>query len=121
MELPLASARCELRAAIHFLSAKGTTPIDIHHQLCKVYGPQCMDVKNVLKWIREFMYGDTDIHDEQCSGQSLVSAEIIAKVELEQEMLENRRVTVRELCESISEISKSTIGNVAEEFYDKGI
>ena len=40
-----------------FLSAKGTIPIDIHCQLYEVYGPQCMDVKNVRKWVREFIYG----------------------------------------------------------------
>ena len=45
------------------------------------------------------MYGHTDDHDEQCSGQPLVSTETIAKVE--QEMLEDRRVTVRELCKQI--------------------
>ena len=36
-------------------------------------------------------------------------------------MLEDRHVTVRELCERIPEVSKSTTGNVAGEFYDKGI
>ena len=93
MELPHASpARCELHAVIHFLSAKGTTPVDIHRQLCEVYGPQCMDIKNMQKWVREFMYRCIDIHDEQRCGQPLVSAETIAKVE--QEMLEDRRVIV---------------------------
>ena len=58
LELPLASpTSCELHAVICFLSAKGTIPIDIHHQLCEVYGPQSMDIKNVQKWVREFMYG----------------------------------------------------------------
>ena len=74
MELPLTSpARYELCAVIRFLSAKGTTAIDIHRQLCKVYGPQCMDVKNVRKWVREFMYGCTDVHDQQHSGWPSVS------------------------------------------------
>ena len=122
MELPLASpARCELRAVICFSSAKCTTPIDIHRQLCEVYGPQCIDVKNVQKWVREFMYGQTDIHDVQRSGRPLILAETIAKVEQEQEMLEDRHVTVHELCERVPEVSKSTIGNVAGEFYDKNI
>ena len=67
------------------------------------------------------MYGHTDFHDEQCSSRPLVLAETIAKVEQEQEMLEERHVTVRELCEQIPEVSKSTIDNVAGEFYDKGI
>ena len=80
-----------------------------------------MDVKNIQKWVREFMYGRTDVHDEQHSGRPLVSAETIAKVEQEQEMLEHRHVKVHELCEWIPEVSKSTIGNVAGEFYDKGI
>ena len=107
MELPLASpARCELRALNRFLSAKGTTPIDIHRQLCEAYGPQCKDVKNMRKWVREFMYGRTDVHDELRCGLPSVSAKIIAKVE--QEMLEDRRVTVCELCKWIPEVSKST-------------
>ena len=67
------------------------------------------------------MYGCTYVHDEQCSGRPSVLAKTIAKVEQEQEMLEDRHVSVRKLCEQIPEISKSTIGNVAGEFYDKGI
>ena len=102
MGLPITSpARCELHAVICFLSTKGTIPIDIHRQLCEVYGPQFMDVKNVRKLVREFMYGRTDIHNEQHSGRPLVSAKTIAKVE--QEMLEDQRVTIRELCELIPE------------------
>ena len=62
-----------------------------------------------------------DVYDEQCSGQPSVSAETIAKVKQQQEMLEDQHVTVRELCEQISEVSKSSIGNVTGEFYDKGI
>ena len=88
MELSLVSpARCELRAIIRFLSEKCTTPIGIHRQLCEVYGPQCMAVKNVRKWVREFMYGRTDVHDELRSGRLSVSVETIAKVEQELEML----------------------------------
>ena len=56
------------------------------------------------------MYGHTDIYDEQCSGQPSVSAETIAKVE--QEMSEDRHVTVCELCKRIPEVSKSTIDKI---------
>ena len=106
---------------IRFLSVNGTTPIDIQRQLCEVYGPQCMDIKNVQKWVREFMYGRTDFQDKQRFGRPLVLAETIAKVEQEQEMFEDRHVTVHELCERIPEVSKSAIGNVSGDFYDKGI
>ena len=67
------------------------------------------------------MYGRTDVHDEQHSGPPSVSAKTIAKVEQEQEMLEDRRVTAHEMCKQIPEVSKSTIGKVAGEFNDKGI
>ena len=40
--------------------------------------------------VREFMYGRIDVHDEQHSGRPSVSAKTIAKVEQEQEMLEDR-------------------------------
>ena len=71
-----------------------------------------MDVKNVRKWVREVMYGCTDVHDEQRSGWPSVSVEPIAKEQQEQEMLEDRHVTVRELCERIPEVSKSTIDKI---------
>ena len=52
------SFSCQVRVACSnlFLSSKGTTPIDTHRQLWEVYGLQYMDVKNVQKWVREFMY-----------------------------------------------------------------
>ena len=80
-----------------------------------------MDIKNVRKWVSEFMYGHTDVHDEQHSGRPSVSAKTITKMEQEQEMPEDQHVRVRNLCERIPEVSKSTIGNVAGEFYDKGV
>ena len=65
-------------------------------------------------------YSCTDVHDEQHSGRPSILAETITKVEQEQEMLENRHVTVRELCILSPDVSKSTIGNVVGELYDKG-
>ena len=56
------------------------------------------------------MYECKDVHDEQRSGLSSVSAETIAK--MEQEMLEDRRMTVCELHERIPEVSKSTIDKI---------
>ena len=117
MELPLASpTRCELHAVIRFLSAKDTTPIYIHRQLCEVHESQCKDVKTCESGSESSC---TDFHDKQRSGWPSVSAKTIAKVE--QEMLEDWHVIVRKLCERIPEVSKSTIGNMAGKLYDKGI
>ena len=59
------------------------------------------------------MYGRTDVHDEQRSGWPSVLAETIAKVE--QEMLEDRHVTVRKLCKWNPEMSKSMIDKILTE------
>ena len=58
MELPLSiTMKCEVRAVIQFLNAKGNTPTEIDHQLTEVYGETCMDIKNIRKWCREFPFG----------------------------------------------------------------
>jgi transposase len=71
-----------------------------------------MSVQHVSKWCREFKDGHTDVHDEQRSGRPLVSEETIAKVE--ETMPKVRRVTVRELCEMILDVSKTCIDKIAE-------
>ncbi|XP_064479391.1 histone-lysine N-methyltransferase SETMAR-like [Ornithodoros turicata] len=111
MELPLdATAKCELRAVIRFLNAKGVQPIEIHRQLVEVYGGSCMGVKNVRKWCREFAAGRTEIHDEQRSGRPSISDETVTKVE--QAMREDRRVTLDDLNILVPEVSRSTIHRV---------
>jgi hypothetical protein len=67
---------------IRSLCAKNTAPVDIHSQLCEVYG-------------------------EKRSGWPSVSDETIAKVE--ETMLKDRRVTIQELCEMIPDVSKPCI------------
>lgn len=114
MELLLAAtARCEVRAVIRFLNAKGVKPIEIHRQLTEVYGESCMDVKNVRKWCREFTAGRTEIHDEERSGRPSISDETVAKVE--QIMRQDRRITLDDLCILVPEVSRSTIHRILTE------
>jgi len=113
MELPLAApAKCEVRAVIRFLNAKGVNPIEIHRQLTEVYGESCMDVKNVRKWCREFPAGRTEIHVEERSGRSSISDERVAMVE--QIMRQDRRITLADLCILVPEVSRSTIGRTSD-------
>jgi [histone H3]-lysine36 N-dimethyltransferase SETMAR len=114
MELPLASpASCELRSVIRFLAAKKKSAKEIHEELCQVYGEECMSSGMVRRWVRDFKNGRTDVHDEARAGRPSVSDETIAKVEAT--MLEDRRITVRELCEKIPEVSKTTIDKILTE------
>jgi hypothetical protein len=59
-----------------------------------------MSIQHVRKWCREFNDGRTNVHDEQRFGRPSVSDKTIAK---------DRRVTVRELCEMIPDVSKICI------------
>ncbi|GFU20376.1 mariner Mos1 transposase [Trichonephila clavipes] len=67
----------------------------------------------VRRWVRDFKNGRTDVHDEARAGRPSASDETIAKVEAA--MLEDRRTTVRELCEKIPEVSKTTIDKILTE------
>ncbi|XP_071037147.1 protein GVQW3-like [Parasteatoda tepidariorum] len=93
-----------------FFSAKNVPPVVIHSQLCEAYGEECMSVQHVRKWCREFKNGLTDAHDEQRSGRPSFSDEAIAK--LEEAILKDRRVKVRDLSEMIPVVSKSCIHNI---------
>ena len=111
MDLPLPSpAKCELHSVIRFLSAKNTTPVDIHSQLCEVYGDKCMTIKHVRKWCKWFKEGRKDVHDERRSGRPSTSDEMVAQVE--KTMLRDRRLTTYELSEMIPDVSKSNIHRI---------
>ena len=52
-------ADCEVRAVKRFLCAKGLKPIDIHREICAVYGKNIMSDGMVRKWVRAFKDGRT--------------------------------------------------------------
>ncbi|UYV62960.1 hypothetical protein LAZ67_2002627 [Cordylochernes scorpioides] len=68
-------------------------------------------------WVREFKNGRTDVHDEPRAGRPSVSDETIAKVEAA--MLEDRRVTVRKLCDLVPDVSKTTIDKILREHLEE--
>ncbi|KAL4126321.1 hypothetical protein QTP88_010543 [Uroleucon formosanum] len=87
-----AHAQCELRAVIRFLHSRGETPAAIHRQLCTSYGSTSMSIKNLRK-----------------SGRPSVSDNLQEQVE--SELREDRRVTVRELEEKL-QIPKSSLHRI---------
>ena len=108
MEILLSTtAKCEVRAIIQVLNAEGNTPIEIHHQLRKVYGESCIDIKSIRKWCREFTFGRSEIHDEERSGRPSTCKETVAKVE--ESLRKDRRVSPDDLYVSIPEVSRTVI------------
>lgn len=113
MDLPIAvPAKCGLREVIRFLTARKVPPIGIHSQLCQVYGEGCMDIKNVRKWVREFKQGRTNIHDEERSGRPTTAITDAMVEKIDGLVRENRRITTRELCLLVPDISKGSIQTI---------
>ena len=58
------AADCEIRSVIRFWNARNVLPSEIHHQICQVYGDNAMSDGMVRKWVRMFIEGRENVHDE---------------------------------------------------------
>ncbi|GBN12085.1 hypothetical protein AVEN_51072-1 [Araneus ventricosus] len=99
-------ADCGVRSVIRFLNANNVN--EIHRQLVEIYGENVMTDGMVRKWVRQFIDGRTNVHDEVRSGRpSVVNDGLVAKVN--EKIREKRRFTIRMLCDEFSQISKSAL------------
>ena len=53
-------ADCEIRSVFRYLSAKGVKSVEIHRNICEVYGQNTMSDGMVRKWVRAFKDGHDD-------------------------------------------------------------
>jgi hypothetical protein len=51
------STSCEIRTVISFLHAKSMTAVEIHPELCTLYGQNVMSEETVRQWCRMFQGG----------------------------------------------------------------
>ncbi|KAJ4439498.1 hypothetical protein ANN_07622 [Periplaneta americana] len=104
-------AACEVRSVIKFFNAQSIAPIEIHRQLCQVYGPNIMSKQMVRRWCKQFSEGRQSVHDEERSGRpSLINDD---RVELmRQSIMENRRFTITELSSHFLQISRSLLHEI---------
>jgi hypothetical protein len=58
-------ASCEIRAIIRFLHAKNLRAVEIHHELCMVYGQNGISEETVRQWCTKFKDGQTNVHNEE--------------------------------------------------------
>jgi transposase len=86
------AATCELRSVIRFLNAKNIKPVDIHRQICEVYGENAMSDSMVRRWMRLFNEGRTNVHDEERTGRPSLISDVLVQ-EIEKKIHENRRFT----------------------------
>ncbi|GBO28606.1 hypothetical protein AVEN_260367-1 [Araneus ventricosus] len=101
-------ADCEVRSVIRFFNPNNVKQAEINRQLIEIYGENVMTDGMVRKWVRPFNDGRTNVHDEARSGQpSVVSDGLVAKVN--EKIRENRRFTIRMLCDEFPQISKAVL------------
>jgi hypothetical protein len=98
-------ASCEVRLVIRFLLVENHRPIEIHRQLCKVYGNNVMSEGGVRQWRIMFKNGHTNVHDEERSGRpTMVTDELVTLVN--EKIDENRHFTITELTLEFPQISR---------------
>lgn len=57
------SSKKEVHSVIKFLSSKGLNPLDIHCEVCTVYGHKCVCKAEVYNWVIKFKTDITSLHD----------------------------------------------------------
>jgi transposase len=57
-------------------------PVDIHRQLCEVYGEHAISDSMVRRWVRHFNEGRENVQDDPRSGRpSVVNEDLMRAVE----------------------------------------
>jgi len=86
-------------------------PIEIHHQICKVYGDNAMNDGMVRKFVRIFNEGRENVHDEARSERpSLVNVDLVRKVN--ERVRDDRRFTVSDLSLHFPQISRTLLYDI---------
>ena len=102
---------CEIRSVIRFLCSRNVLPIQIHHQICQLYGDNAMNDGMVRKWVRMFNERRENVHDEARNGRpSLVNDGLVRKVN--ERVRDDRRFTVSDLSLHFPQISKTLLYDI---------
>ena len=104
-----APADCEVRSVLKVLNAQGIA-IEIHRQLCEVYGPNVMNKKMVGRWYRQFTAGRQCVHAERSGTPSIITDDLVELVR--ERLMENRLFTIMELSNNFPQISRSLLHKI---------
>jgi transposase len=71
-----------MRSVTRFLNARNMKPVDIHRQLCEVYGEHAMSGSVVKKRVRHFNERRENVHDAPRRGRpAVVNEDLVRAVE----------------------------------------
>jgi hypothetical protein len=75
-------ASCKIYAFTHLLHALNMSAMEIHHELCMVYGQNVVSGRIVRKWCRKFKDDQTKVYDDEQSGwPSVMSDDFVQSVD----------------------------------------
>jgi histone-lysine N-methyltransferase SETMAR len=109
--------KTEYRAVIKFFVKEGLTPKKIHSKFIKVYGDFPPPFQTIKKWAAQFKRGRTSFEDDPRKGRPKSAATPEINEQVHDMVLDNRRMKVREIAETIG-ISKERVGYIWHEEMD---
>jgi hypothetical protein len=95
-------------AVICFLHA-GQSAAEIHRRFCCVYGDNVMSDSCVREWCRKFRDGLTDVHDSGQGRHSIVTDELVQKVD--QCVCGKHRFMISELSKNFHKLKDYFVSN----------
>ncbi|XP_050514974.1 protein GVQW3-like [Diabrotica virgifera virgifera] len=106
--------KIKYRAVIEFLFLEGLKAKEIYERMLEVYKNSSPSISTVQRWVAEFKRGRTSLAGDPRQGRpkTVTTPEIVEKIQ--DMVLENRRVTERDLVEALG-ISLDSISNILTE------
>ncbi|XP_037898914.1 protein GVQW3-like [Glossina fuscipes] len=95
------STLVEQRICIKFCLRAKCSAAETLRMLQKAFGDEAMSQKNVYKWYKDFKEGRERVEDEQRPGRPSTSTDEGHVKEIKDLILENRRLTIRDLANAV--------------------
>ena len=103
--------KLEYRSIIKFLFLQKKSPTQIHEEMLAVYNNDCPSYDVIKHWGKEFRCGRLSVHDEARSGRPSTSTCPDIVQQIEKLIMEDRRVTISSIVESIK-ISRGSVYSI---------
>jgi hypothetical protein len=101
-------ATCDMRSVIRFLNVRNMKPAEIR-QLCEAYREHAVRVSMVWRWVRHFIEGRENVHDDPRRGRPpVVNEDLVRGVK---KIQENRQFTISSLSLHYPQISVTSSRN----------
>lgn len=104
----------EQRICIKFCLRNQFSAADSLKMVQKAFGDEAMSKKNVYKWYSDFQGGRERVEDEERPGRPSTSTDVAHVQKIEDLVLENRRLTIRDLADEVG-ISVGSVNTILKD------